>query len=142
MNVLKTYRHVLPQRLLNQNMNYAQKLVGLDLVSVSLSRGATSFTLAGKIDGEYCRYDCSTMFEICFDDARIFKDDIIDHASTLKLWDCLEKTLEELSVSTDGRVCSLKFKDGPTVHIWSADKDHDNLFVVKRWQSDEWFTIG
>ena len=123
-------------------MSYEEKLVGLDLVSISLGRGATSLMFYGKVGEEHCRYDCSTIFEICFDEARVFKDDIIDHPSTLKLWDCLEKTLEELSVTNDGRVCSLKLKSGPTIYVWSAKEDHDNLFVVKRWQSDEWFTIG
>lgn len=123
-------------------MSYEQKLVGLELVSVSLGRGATSFTFAGSSDGEHCRYDCSTMFEICFDEARVFKDDIIDHPSSLKLWDCLEKELEEIFVRDDGRVCSLKLKGGPTVYIWSEEAKHDNLLVVERWQSDEWFTIG
>jgi|GEM_PF-2159044 len=123
-------------------MSYEQKLVGLDLVSVSLARGATGFTLLGKVGGEHCRFDCSTMFEICFDEDRIFKDDIRDHPSTLKLWDCLDKTLEAVCLSDDGRVCSLKLEEGPTVYVWSEDEKHDNLFVVQRWRSDEWFTIG
>lgn len=28
------------------------------------------------------------------------------------------------------------------IYVWSKEEDHDNLFIVKRWQSDEWFTIG
>lgn len=123
-------------------MSYEQKLVGLELISISLGRGATSFLFDGKNNGEHCRYDCSAMFEICFDEARVFKDDIIDHPSTLKLWDCLEKELQEISVSDDGLVCRLKLKDGPTIYVWSQHEKHDNLFVVRRWQSDEWFTIG
>lgn len=97
---------------------------------------------AGYIGEEHYRYDCSNGFEICFDKARIFKDDIIDHPSTLELWDCLEKTLEDISISDNGRVCLLKLKDGPMIYVWSKEEDHDNLFIVKRWQSDEWFTIG
>ncbi|MEM6555971.1 MAG: hypothetical protein AAF642_08860 [Pseudomonadota bacterium] len=123
-------------------MNYEEKLVGLDLRSVSLGRGATSLELDGKISGEYHRYNCSTNFEICFDKDRVFKDDIIDHPSTLRLWDCLEKPLIDISISEDGRVCSLKLGDGPTIYVWSQNEKHDNLFVVRRWQSEEWFTIG
>lgn len=131
-----------PVSLYSDPMSYEQKLVGLHLESVSLSRGATGFNLGGKIDGAYHRYECSTPFEICFDEDRVFKDDIVDHPSTLRLWECLEKTLIELKVSEDGRICMLKFDGGPTAYVWSIECKHDNLFVVHRWQSDEWFTIG
>jgi hypothetical protein len=123
-------------------MDYAEKLVGLDLRSVSLGRGVTSLQLDGKINGEHHLYICSTGFEMCFDKESVFKDDIIDHPSTLKLWDCLEKSLIDISISDDGRVCSLKLEEGPTIYVWSESEDHDNLFVVRRWRSDEWFTIG
>ncbi len=123
-------------------MTHEQKLVGLDLMSVTLTKGATSFEFSGKIDGEFHRYDCGTGFDICFDEVRIFKDDIVNHPSTLRIWECLENKLSKLVLSDDGRVCSLTFEEGPSIYIWSRERDHDNLIIARRWQSDEWFTIG
>lgn len=123
-------------------MTYEHKLVGLDLMSVTLGRASTSFELSGKIGGEYHRYYCSTMFDICFDKNRVFEQDIIDHPSTLRLWDCLEQKLIDLNISEDGRVCSLVLEGGPTIYIWSKETEHDNLLIADRWQSEEWFTIG
>ena len=123
-------------------MGYEQKLVGLDLMSVTLARGTSSFQLSGKIDGEYHRYDCSSSFEVCFEQERLFKDDIIDHPSTLKLWNCLERELVGLKLSEDGRVCTLALSGGLSIFLWSLELAHDNLMIAQRWQSDEWFKVG
>lgn len=123
-------------------MDNEHVLVGLELDRIALMRGGTSFSFGGKLDGEFVRYECATAFEVCFDENRIFKDDIVDHPSTINLWNCLERKLVGLHISDDGRICSLKLDGGPTIYISSRDEEHDNLLVVRRWQSDEWFTIG
>jgi len=82
------------------------------------------------------------MFEVCFSEADIFKSDIRDDKSTFQLWRYLETELTDIFLSDDQRVCELAFDNNQSIHIWSKDMDHDNLFVVRRFQSDEWWTIG
>ena len=119
-----------------------EKIKGLRLIAVVLAKGSTGFELEGMVDNEYLRYSLSTMFEVCFEKDHVFKRDIIGDKSTLSIWDCLDRVLEDVAVSPDGRVCSLRLENEKTIYVWSHELKHDNLIVVKRNESIEWFTIG
>lgn len=119
-----------------------ENLIGLTLTTVWLGRGSTGFELMGQKEGTNYRYSLSSMFEICFSKADLFQRDIRDDPSTLNFWKVLEHDLSGIVMSEDGRVCELQFEDAPSIFVWSQDLDHDNLFVVMRDNSDEWFTIG
>lgn len=119
-----------------------QKISGLRLDSITISRGSTTFELDGMKNGEHYKYKLGTMFEVCFEKIDLFKRDIVDDESTINLWGCLEACLEDVSLSEDGRVCELKLDNNKSIFIWSEEADHDNLILVRRYESDEWFTIG
>lgn len=119
-----------------------EKITGLRLESVTLSKGSKTFEFDGMRDGEHYRYHLGTMFEICFGKEDLFKRDIVDDESTVKLWGCLEAELKDVILSEDGRVCQLKLDNGKSIFIWSLEVDHDNLLVARRHEFDEWFTIG
>jgi len=123
-------------------VNLIGKITGLRLERITLSRGSTTFEVDGMKDEEHCRYYLGTMFEVCFDSVDLFKRDIVDDESTVKLWSCLEAEIEEVILSEDGRVCELKLNNKKSIFIWSKEFDHDNLLVVRKYNSDEWFTIG
>ena len=123
-------------------MKNLTKIIGLRLESVTLSRGSTTFELDGVKEGEHYRYHLGTMFEICFEKVDLFKRDIVDDESTARLWRCLEADLQDVTLSEDGRVCELKLNNKKSIFIWSEELNHDNLLVVRKYESDEWFTIG
>ena len=119
-----------------------KNIIGLRLESVSISRSSITFEVEGMKDGEHYRYMLGTMFEICFDKSSLFKNDIVDDESTARFWGCLEACLQGVTLSKDGRVCELKLDNSKSIYIWSEDINHDNLIVVRRHESDEWFTVG
>ena len=51
---------------------------------------------------------------------------------------------ELIDIETDdaSHVAVVKFDDEKAVRAWWPDKVHDNLFVVRRERSDEWWVIG
>jgi len=123
-------------------MNPVEKIIGLRLESVTLSKGAFSMQFQGRKNGEPVAYNISTMYEICFHRDGLFSRDIIEDESTTELWGYLEQSLEACILVEEGRVCELVFSDASSIFVWSMEYDHDNLLVVKNLNSAEWFTIG
>lgn len=119
-----------------------ENLKELNLITVLISWGATAFEFEGKKGDDYHRYTLSTMFEICFDEHLVFKSDILQDESTVKIWNYFNKRLLDIVLSSDGRSCELKFEDELSIYVWSKEMDHDSLFIVNRYQSEEWFAIG
>lgn len=123
-------------------MNVTSRLLGLRFESVTLAKGSISFELDGMKNDQHHRYHLTTQFDVCFDANDVFKHDIVDDASTANVWSYLESDLIKILLSEDGRICELCFSNGKSIFVASLEFEHDNLFVVNRHGSDEWFTIG
>lgn len=128
--------------LMKTNRNLQTPIAGLRLEQIAIGRGVTKFTFDGRVSGQPIVLEASTHFEVCFDTHDVFQKDIVDDASTVELWACLERLVESVSTSEDGRVCEIRLDNGKTIFVSSKEHQHDNLLVVRHLDSTNWFTIG
>lgn len=114
-----------------------EKLIGLRLESVRVSRGGTSFDFAGKTQGDYQNYLLSTMTYVCFDRNDVFQTAPEDDPNISKLWGFLELHLCAVHIEPDEKVLKLEFENDNSIFIWS--KHREELFLAKNLLNEEWF---
>ena len=113
-----------------------EKLDNLTLESLTISKGSYCLELSGKCNDEFVTYFAGTSYNLSVDNSA--NSDAREKASEV-VW----PVLEELLISTKQSENQIRFifENGKELLIWQEENAIDNLMIVTKKDSEEWFTI-
>ncbi len=117
-------------------MNY-KNLIGLRLESCRFSKCSYSFEFDGRVNGEYFNFDVGTSCYLSFTKER--KD--IGNDFSKHMWDILETNLENIILNEKDEEVIFEFEKGKKIFFWWESPLDDNLIIVRKKRSNQWFTI-
>ncbi len=113
-----------------------EKIHGLTLESFRLSKGSYSLEFSGKSNEESVIYHVGTAYNLSVNAKN--KSDALEKSSEV-IWPVLEQALIT-TIEVENQI-RLIFENGKELLIWQEENANDNLLIVRKEDSEEWFTV-
>lgn len=112
------------------------KLNQLRLQSFTISKSSYTLEFSGKIKDKPVTYFASTSYNLSTNKEN--KSDALEKSSEI-IWPVLEQTL--LRTELEENQIHFIFKNERILTFWQKENATDNLIIVRKKNSDEWFTV-
>ncbi len=113
-----------------------EEIHGFTLESFRLSKGSYSLEFSGKSNEEFVIYNVGTAYNLSVDEKN--ESDALEKSSE-DIWPVLEQVLIT-TIEVENQIRFL-FENGKELLIWQEENANDNLLIVRKEDSDEWFTV-
>lgn len=118
-------------------MHGLDALIGARIDAITF--GVAHFQL--RLSTEQEAYSVSTSADVSCEPSKGDPFDFREDKACSGLVGLIGAELCSLAVDEPGRSASLHFDEGRQVRAWWPDKVYDNIFIVRREGSDEWWVV-